>query len=134
MDFKNIALFGGMKKRLAWLTQRQETLSQNIANADSPKFKAKDVEPFKFKELIRRENSQLTMARTSSSHAEGQRRRVTEFRELEERKPFETAPAGNAVVLEEQMAKVNQTQISHQLTSQLYKKHLRMITAALGNK
>ena len=46
------------------------------------------------------------------------------FAERVDRDPYETAPAGNAVVLEEQMAKLNHTAVSHRLASELYRKHL----------
>jgi flagellar basal-body rod protein FlgB len=135
MDFGKVALFGAVKKRLAWLTQRQEILSQNIANADTPKYRAKDIEPFKFEAMVRRETgAQMNVARTDAGHLEGVRHRVTDFREEVERRPWETAPAGNAVILEEQMAKVNETQMAHKLTTKLYQKHLGMIAIALGKR
>lgn len=133
MDFDKISLFGAVKKRLAWLSQRQEILSQNIANSDTPKFRPKDIEPFKFDELLRRERlHQVNMTRTDEKHLEGNRRRTADFRDETTHRPWETAPGGNAVILEEQMAKVNETQIAHQLTTQLYKKHLAMLRLALG--
>ncbi len=42
----------------------------------------------------------------------------------------EVAPAGNAVDLEEQMAKVNETAIAHNLTTQLYRKYLNLVRIA----
>lgn len=133
MDLDKMTLFGAVKKRMAWLTQRQEVLSQNIANADTPKYRPKDIEPFSFNDLVRRESRlQLNVDRTNPQHLQGNRRRVTEFREETTHKPWETAPAGNAVVLEEQMAKVNETQIAHKLTTQLYKRHLAMLRTAIG--
>lgn len=133
MDLNNMTLFGAVKKRLAWLTQRQEVLSHNIANADTPKYRPKDIEAFSFGDMVRREKRlQLNVERTDASHLEGRRHRVTDFREETERRPWETAPAGNAVILEEQMAKVNETQVAHRLTTQLYKKHLAMLRTALG--
>lgn len=133
MDFDKISMFGAIKKRMAWLNQRQEILAQNIANSDTPKFRPKDIEPFKFDELLRRDRMhQVNMARTNEKHLEGNSKRVTDFREEITHRPWETSPAGNAVILEEQMAKVNETQIAHKLTTQLYKKHLAMLRMAIG--
>ncbi len=132
MELSKLTLFSAVKKRLAWLTQRQEVLSQNIANADTPEYRSRDLKGFEFKELIRREKAQINMVTTGNSHLGGQRKRIRDFSEFKERKPFETAPAGNNVILEEQAAKVNETNISHKLTTELYRKHLGMIKTALG--
>ena len=61
MELKSMTLFQAVKKRMDWLAQRQEVLSQNIANADTPKYRARDLKSYNFIELIRRENTQLNM-------------------------------------------------------------------------
>ena len=117
---------------MAWLTRRQEVLSKNIANSDTPDYKPRDLKPFNFKELLGRQARQVKMAVTDKSHLPGRNRRDSDFSTAVDRKPYETAPGGNAVILEEQMAKVNQTAISHRLTNELYSKHLDMLKIALG--
>ncbi|MBT3306672.1 MAG: flagellar basal body rod protein FlgB [Alphaproteobacteria bacterium] len=134
MDFSNVTLFNMVKKRMAWLGQRQEVVAQNIANADTPGYKARDVKGFQFKEMIRSSGGKLTMASTSGNHLRGQSSRAADFGSVETRHPFETNPNGNSVVLEEQMAKMGETSVSHRLTSELYKKHLGMIRTALGRR
>jgi flagellar basal-body rod protein FlgB len=133
MELGNIPLFQLVKKRLSWLGQRHELVSQNTANADTPKYRARDIKPFNFREVLRQETRPpLNMQMTTASHLPGVRKRASDFGEGEVRKPYETAIDGNSVVLEEQMAKENETAISHRLTTELYKKHLGMIKAALG--
>ena len=134
MDFNQIPVFSIIKKRMEWLTGRQEILATNISNSDTPGYKPKDLRPFEFEDLIRRQNSALNMSVKNSQHLEGQRKRITDFASEETRKPFETAPQGNAVVLEEQMMKVAETSAKHKLTSELYKKHLNMFRMALGKR
>src|SRR3990167_3314698 len=119
MDLKNITLFGVVKKQLAWLSQRQEVLAQNIANSDTPKFRPSDLKKFNFNELVRQENMQINMASSGPNHLAGQRKRLRDFASAVEKRPFETAPDGNAVVLEEQMGKINETTISHRLTTEI---------------
>jgi len=131
-DLNGITLFAMAKKRLNWLGQRQEVLAQNIANADTPKYRSKDLKAFNFKELLRRESAQLNMAANSSNHLSGRQKRIRDFAEDHNKKPFETTPAGNSVVLEEQMAKVGETGASYKMTTNLYSKHLGMIRTALG--
>lgn len=131
MNLEKLTLFSAVKSRMSWLTQRQEILSQNIANSDTPKYRATDLKPFKFKEILRNEKIQLNMDVTSASHQPGRRKRIRDFAVQRVRQPFETAPNGNNVIIEEQLAKVNETQTKHRLVTQLYKKHLGMITMAV---
>jgi len=133
MELSELSLFSVIKKRLAWLGQRQEVIAQNIANSDTPEFKAKDLKPLKFRDLVERKTKPLNMTATKANHLPGQRKRESDFKASVERKPFETSADGNSVILEEQMAKMSETQISHRLTNELYKKHMQMIRVAIGN-
>ena len=134
MAFDNLTIFTAVRKRLAWLSQRQEILAQNIANADTPKYRSSDLKPYQFKNLIRRENMQLNMNVSEKSHLQGRRKRIRDFSEATDRKPFETSPSGNSVILEEQMSKINETQLSHKLTTNIYRKQLLMFKIALGKQ
>jgi flagellar basal-body rod protein FlgB len=134
MDLGKTALFEMMKGRFAWLSQRQQVLARNIANADTPGYRPRDLEPFGFGDMVRSQAGHLDMEMTSPVHLGGQRRPEHAFSERQIRRPFETAPAGNAVILEEQMAKVNETSVAHKLTTELYRKHLGMIRMALGRR
>ncbi len=134
MEIGNLSLFSVFKKRMAWLGQRQEVLAQNIANSDTPGYKARDLKAFKFEDLVRRENAGLSMNATAKNHLGGQRKRVRDFAEAEDRNPYETSANGNSVVLEEQMAKMSENSINHNLVSELYKKHMGMIRMALGRR
>ena len=60
-ELSSLGLFQAVKKRLNWLGQRQEVLAQNIANADTPNYRASDLKPYNFRELLRREDAQLNM-------------------------------------------------------------------------
>ena len=132
MDFDKLTLIAGIKKRLAWLTQRQVVLAQNIANADTPGYKPRDLDTFAFTKLVRRENMQINMVRSRGNHLSGRRKRIRDFAAHKERRPYETAPAGNAVILEEQMMTLNETSIQHRLMTELYKKHLRLFRIAIN--
>ncbi len=134
MELDKIALFGLVKKRLAWLAQRQEVLAKNIANSDTPGYKPRDLKAFDFKRLVSREVGRVTLDVTNRAHVGGGPRRSADFAEERTRDPYESAPAGNAVILEEQMMKVGETTMSYRLTTELYKKHLNMIRTALGRR
>lgn len=132
-DLGSLTLFQVVKKRLNWLGQRQEILAQNISNADTPDYRVSDLKPYNFKELIRREGAQLNMIVTGSEHLPGRQKRIRDYAS-EEHKPFETAPAGNGVILEEQMSKIGETGVNYKMTTGLYRKHLGMIKTALGRQ
>lgn len=134
MDWSTIAPLGSIKQRLDWLGQRQQVLASNIANADTPGYLPRDLRPLGFRDLVRRE-APVRLAATDSRHLAGSGPRPTQFADRPEREMVEVAPAGNAVDLEEQMAKVNETAVSHKLTTQLYRKYLglmRMAASARG--
>ena len=130
----DLTLFQAVKKRLNWLGQRQEVLAQNISNADTPGYKAKDLKPYQFREILRRESAQLNMVTTGPGQLGGRRKRIRDFMSEEESQPFETKPNGNSVILEEQMGKVSETQTQHRLTTELYRKHLAMLRMASSSR
>lgn len=134
MDFSKINLFAGIKKRLAWLSQRQEILAQNIANANTPGAQARDIEPFEFKRMVRARALPVNMEKTNPQHLTGFSRPISDFNSEVTTKPYETSIDGNAIVLEEQMLKIGETGASHELVTELYKKHIGMFRAALGTK
>lgn len=132
MDPSKTTLFAQLKGRMEWYGQRQEVIANNIANSDTPGYKPKDLKPFSFKEYVRgTTRPPVNMAVTDPGHVAGRKRSVPGFESGENRAPFETAPAGNAVVLEEQMGMMNETQLGHRISSELYKKHLDLFKLAL---
>lgn len=46
--------------------------------------------------------------------------------------PFETTVSGNTVNLEQQMAKIGETQMGYQMVVDLYRKQISMFRTALG--
>jgi len=132
MDLNKLTLFGMMKARLGWLARRQEILAQNVANADTPNYKPKDIKPLNFKRFLRGQTARMPLTITSPMHNAGTRRASSPFGIQENTNPYETSPDGNAVVLEEQMAKIGDTQLQHALTTELYRKHMSMIKIAIG--
>lgn len=132
MDLSQLPLFAALKRKVAWLTQRQEVLAHNVANADTPRFRPSDLREFNFKEILRREPMQVNMTVSESNHLGGRRRRIRDFSEETNRRPYETALGGNAVILEEQAMKISDSQVKHRLATELYKKHVGLLKIAIG--
>ena len=127
-------LFGLLSGKARWLQQRQALLAQNVANADTPGFKPKDLAPAKLEALVASGRDllrPLAVSATSSAHLAG-----TSMRSMSERgkevEGFETTPDGNAVILPEQMAKMAHTQLDYELTTNLYKRYVGLLKTALG--
>ena len=58
MDVIDIPLLSMLKERMAWLSQRQDVLSQNVANADTPGYTARDLKPVDFEQALKRTSTQ----------------------------------------------------------------------------
>jgi flagellar basal-body rod protein FlgB len=111
------------------------TLGQNLANADTPDYRPRDLRPADFGRLVRalpNPGAGVALVRTERAHLEhapsariGLAAGATDSR-------YETTPDGNAVILEEQMAKATETALDYQLTSNLYRKYVGMMRIALG--
>lgn len=132
MDLGKLPLFQMMSQRLAWLGKRQQVLAQNVANADTPGYLARDLKEPTFRQLLGGSGARdVAMARTRPGHIVGTVSAATSF-ESREDKEGEFSLSGNSVDLEQQMMKVAKTAMDHQLTVNLYRKHIAMLKAALG--
>jgi len=131
MDLNKLPLLALATKRMGWLARRQEVLSQNVANADTPGYVPHDLKPQDFKAMLRPAEPKVQVVRTSAAHLEPVRRTQNE-RDRPDIERYETAPSGNAVVLEDQMMRVSETQTDYRMATTLYRKHIAMLKAAIG--
>ncbi len=131
MDLSGITLFGASAARLGWLNQRQSVLAQNIANSDTPNYRPHDLKPLDFRTALRNDQPRLGMARTDETHF-ASTKPDRRHREARHREPYEVAPAGNAVIMEEQLMKMNETAMDQRLAADIYRKYVGMVRIALG--
>ncbi len=121
------------ERRLHWLEQRQSVLAQNIANANTPGYQARDLKPFK---TVLANAAQLPPAALStgalSTGAAPMAAGPGPATAAVDRTVDERAPDGNAVSIDEQAVKVAETDTSHQLALDLYKKYVGLFRLALG--
>jgi flagellar basal-body rod protein FlgB len=120
-----------------WLSQRQSILAQNIANADTPDYRPRDLRERDFHRLVEGHigrKTRLAITRTSQEHLNGKASARIGLAGGQQGRPYETSPDGNAVILEEQSAKVGKTALDHQLASNIYGKYLGMLKMALGSQ
>ncbi len=92
--------------------QRLEVLSQNIANADTPNYKARDVD---FKALLKKSSeTDVHLSATHSKHLSGLAQQQTDA--LKFRTPFNTAFDGNTVEMSVEQAQYGQAAGQYQAT------------------
>ena len=130
MNFGDSTIMQFMGAQMRYQSQRQVTISKNIANIDTPGYKAKEVKPVDFGDLITRQANRLEMRATSKSHQESSKAYEGPYRTQKDRITYETTPEGNSVSLEEQMKRLAQNTTEHQLTTNLMKKYNAMYRAA----
>lgn len=127
MDPTDIPLFSLADRRLSWLDRRMTTLSANVANADTPKFRARDLAPFAA--ALNGAGLALAAARTSPMHLSGT---LPSGPASVVAADTERAPDGNSVSLDTELVRMAQTDASHELVEGLYHKYLGMFRTAAG--
>ena len=124
MNPTRIALFDLADKRLAWIDRRQALLAQNIANADTPGWRPRDLAPFD----AALKATGVPLAQTNPKHLVGTSAAAQGI--LEEKS--EQALNGNGVALDKELSNVADTDAMHQLVTDLYKKYVSFFQTALG--
>ena len=132
MNLHNLDVFRISSQKMGWLSERQTVLAQNIANSDTPGYKAKDLRMPDFSSMLNSEKG-IPVAKTAKGHLMGTVAR-SDFRIVNEksRNVYEVNPNENAVVMEEQLMKVNDSNMNYKLVTNIYRKNLSMFKMALG--
>ena len=134
MAISDLPLLGMLKTKMRWHQARQGVLAQNVANADTPGFRPSDLKPMSTLAAPRTPGlAPVAAATTHKSHMQGtpMGARGSGF-ENSDTKGWETTPAGNSVVLEEQMIKVSANQFDFQMATTLYARSLGLLKTAIG--
>jgi flagellar basal-body rod protein FlgB len=131
MPVADLPLFAMLRARMQWNQERQRVLAENVANADTPDFKARDLAPLNFESVLQGARG-LTLARTDTAHlsfasSSGQ------FAAQAIGKA-EVRPGGNAVNLEDEMMKVASNQMDYQAAISLYSRSMGLFRTALGKR
>lgn len=134
MTTQDIPLFQALGAKMDYLNQRQRVISQNIANTDTPGYRPKDLKKVDFSSVLKDvtgggKNVHLEttnaghMPPPSNVHIPDARKQKT---------TYEVAPAGNAVIMEEQLMNSGQTVMDYNLMTNLMQKNIGLIRTAIG--
>jgi flagellar basal-body rod protein FlgB len=121
-----IQLFALASRQAEWLQARQEVVAGNIANANTPKYRAKDVTPFQ--DAL--DSANIGMARTNPAHFSGSEFGDTsdvEVKEAQLNQEIGVQESGNTVALEQELSKSGEIQREYGLNTALVSSFHRMM-------
>jgi len=133
MDMGQIPLFSMLSNRMSWLSSRQSVLSENVANAATPNYVARDLKPMDFQAALAGASEGAGLATTDVRHI-----KVNASFNAPAQPEVATGeggtPTGNVVSLEQEMIKLSDTQIQYQTATNIYQKAIGMFRTALGSR
>lgn len=97
-------------RRADWAAVRQAAIAGNVANADTPDYRARDIEPF----TAASGGTRFQLATTRPDHL-AMTPLAKNASEVEESRSWDVAHSGNTVSVDEELAKSAETQRSHNL-------------------
>ncbi|MDZ7628432.1 MAG: flagellar basal body protein [Parvularculaceae bacterium] len=109
-DLSLLRIAGALGRHAA---ERLSTTAVNVANADTPGYRAKDLEPFEDAVRRLREGGDLSTFRTKTVESLGA-----------------ASPNGNTVLIEEEMLRAGQASRAGEIAATLFQKTIAMLRAA----
>jgi flagellar basal-body rod protein FlgB len=110
-----------------WLTARQALIADNIANANTPGYHAKDIQPFS--EIL--DQAQIAMTATNPAHIVPASEELAATTTPSESDTWETTVSGNSVSLEQEMMKEGDINRSYTLNTNIKRVFHQMLLSAL---
>jgi flagellar basal-body rod protein FlgB len=117
LDDIQLIRLSALKSRHA--SERLATIAENIANADTPGYRARDLESF-----------EDVVKRTAGSAHGGS----PEFAKVRSAAAGAESPNGNTVALEDQMSRASRAARDHETATLIYTKAISFLRSALGRK
>jgi flagellar basal-body rod protein FlgB len=130
LNLPGVSFFNLASQRLDWLGESQKVVAENVANADTPGFRARTTTDF---------DEMLSGARTAGLSVTDPRhiggtQAAGPVRAIEDPDVWSTSLDGNSVVLEQQAIRASELGGAYQLAATLYRKgHEFLRLSATGN-
>lgn len=109
---------------------RHIEVARNIANADTPGFRAHDLQPFA--ETYRQAEEGGTLRVSNARHLDAPQWSPGGARVIEVAGPV--SPNGNSVSLEEEMVRAAEVKSSHDRSLNIYRSGLDLLRSSLGRR
>jgi len=121
-----------MPRRLAYLGQKQAVLAQNVANANTPGYKAKELASFEtFSDVMKSASSGMSV--TNARHIVPPSMAGANAA-TKPMKSYEVVMTGNTVDLEQQMMEVSKTAVEYQADTSIYQKFIGLLKLAITSR
>ena len=128
--FNNLNIFRMASGLADHATARQEIIAKNIANADTPGYRAQDVADFA--SVVANQTPQTTLRATRQGHLSATDTSVN-FGAMVDA-PDSSSPNGNTVSLESEMMKAAELRHQHDLALTTYKSSLTILKLSIGRR
>jgi flagellar basal-body rod protein FlgB len=128
MPISDIPILSMLRTRMQWHQARQQVLAENVANADTPNYQAKDLAPPTFESAL--STASIGLDRTDPGHIAMQMSSDSQF-ETDGTARYEVRPRGNSVTHEDEMMKVSSNQMDYEAAASLYTHSLALIKMAV---
>ncbi len=135
MTIQDIGLFQAIGAKMDFLNQRQSIIAQNVANADTPGYRPKDLVDVDFSSMLEKKatgNVNLVSVATTDDQHLGNPNATGDVNSRKQRDTYEVAPAGNAVIMEEQLMHAGQNAMDYNMMVNVYQKQIGLFKIALG--
>jgi flagellar basal-body rod protein FlgB len=128
VNIPGISFFDLASQRLDWLSESQRVVAENVANADTPGFRARTTA--EFGEMLFGERV-AGLSITDPGHIHGTDA-AGPVRVIEDPEAWATSLDGNSVVLEQQAIRASELSGGYQLAATLYRKGHEFLRLAVS--
>jgi flagellar basal-body rod protein FlgB len=125
MDLTQFGLFDLAERRLSWADRRQQVLAQNIANADTPGYQAKDVPSVA---SLLSGAATASPVRTDPGHLAGTTGGLLQA----VARHGDRGVDRNGVSMDHELSDVADTETTQEFATNIYKKYMSLFRLALG--
>jgi flagellar basal-body rod protein FlgB len=129
MPITDIPILSMLRERMEWHQERQRVLAENVANADTPNYRARDLAPPDFSHEI--QLASLSLDSTNPLHITAPAGGDSAFA-ADSSGRYQIRPRGNSVTHEDEMMKVASNQMDYEAVTSLYTRSLALIKIAIG--
>ena len=134
MGLLDMPVFTALTDKMKWHQTRQGLLAENVANAETPGYRGRDLKQFDFADQMGAfSTATVTTSATQPMHFSVSSEGDSAFG-AQAMANFEITPEGNGVSLEDEMMKVTTNLMDYQAATTLYQKSIKILRTAMGRQ
>ena len=132
MGLMDMPVFSALTDKMRWHQARQGLLAENVANAETPNYRGRDLAQYDFADQMSGFSSaNVTTLATQPMHFSVSSSEGGAFG-AQRMANFEITSEGNGVSLEDEMMKVTTNMMDYQAATTVYQKSIKILKTALG--